>query len=409
MSLRLATLMVASAVVHGAALTAPFVVRREPSPIMVELASHPLPRTAAGPVPRRGDPASPALAPPRAPAELPPAPDSPVPFSAGSDRTALPDEPSPPRSLPAARLGAPDLASPAVSRRVPPPLDGGRPLLADRGSPPVPARASVAEDVSALALPGPEARRLASPSAPGRPSLPAAAVGLGPGGSKVMADDRGREALPAVSAGDAGIPLAAIARLIGSRSGGGAGAPGEAASGDAGGASEGRGPNRTAPTSIAGAPEGGDERDAPAAPGDGTRAADTRSGAREGAEGRSGDALAARLRGNPSPLTVAGGVGPGPAPAEYGSYLRQLRSQIEDTIKYPLAARRRRLAGTVLVELVVSPRGEIEHVAVVGSSSHALLDNAAIDAIHALHPLPFPAELPRRPLRVRLPIVFDFR
>jgi hypothetical protein len=37
-SLRLATLMVASAVVHGAALTAPFAVRREPPPIMVELA-----------------------------------------------------------------------------------------------------------------------------------------------------------------------------------------------------------------------------------------------------------------------------------------------------------------------------------------------------------------------------------
>src|SRR5207244_8697457 len=57
-SLRLATLMVASAVVHGAALTAPFVVRREPSPIMVELASDPLPRTAAGPVPRRAGPTS---------------------------------------------------------------------------------------------------------------------------------------------------------------------------------------------------------------------------------------------------------------------------------------------------------------------------------------------------------------
>jgi periplasmic protein TonB len=106
---------------------------------------------------------------------------------------------------------------------------------------------------------------------------------------------------------------------------------------------------------------------------------------------------------------VTGAAGPGPRPAEYGPYLSQLRSQIEDTIRYPLAARRRRLAGTVLVELVVRPSGEIEHVAVVGSSSHALLDNAVIDAIRALHPLPFPAELPRHSLRVQLPIVFDFR
>ena len=409
MSLRLATLIVASAVVHGAALTAPLAARPEPPAIMVELASHPLSATAGVPEPRRGDPASPALAGPQAPAELPPATDSPIPVSARSDPAGLPDEPAPPRSLPVSRVGAPDLASPEASRRIPPPLDGGRPLLADRGFQPVPAEAPVAEDVSAHALPGAEARRLASPGAPDQPSLPAAARRLGPGDSKVTVGDRGREAEPAVGAGDAGIPPAAIARLIGTRSGGGAGAPGGAAPGEAGGASEGRGPNRTAPASIAGEPEGRDERDAPAAPGDRTRAADTRSEARESAVGLSGSAPAQRSRGNPSRLAAAGGVGPGPAASEYGPYLRQLRSQIEETITYPSAARRRRLAGTVLVELVVRPSGEIEHVAVVGSSSYALLDNAAIDAIRALHPPPFPAELPRRPLRVRLPIVFDFR
>jgi len=404
-SLRLATLMVASAVVHGAALTAPFAVRREPPAIMVELASRPLPATARVLAPRRDDPVSPGAAERQAPAELPPGTDSPIPVSARSDRAALPDAPARPRSL---AVGAPDLASPAASRRILPPPDSGRPLLADRGAPPVQAQAPVAEDVRALALRGPEARRLASPGAPNQPSLPAVARGLGPGDSKVTVGDRGREAQPAVGAVDAGIPPAAIARPIG-RSGGGDGAPGEAAPGEAGGASEGRGPNRTAPTSIAGEPEGGDERDAPAAPGDQTRAADTRSEAREGAVGLSGSAPAQRSRGNPSPLAKAGGVGPGPAASEYGPYLRQLRSQIEETIKYPSAARRRRLAGTVLVELVVRPSGEIEHVAVVGSSRYALLDNAAIDAIRALHPLPFPAELPRRPLRVQLPIVFDFR
>ena len=404
MSLRLATLMVASAVVHGAALTAPFAVRPEPPAIMVELASRPLPATAGVPAPRRGDQASPAAAGRQAPAELPPATDSPIALSARSDPAALPDEPAPPRSLPMARVGAPDLASPAVSHRIPPPLDVGRPLLTDRGSPRLPAQAPVAEDVSALALPRPEARRLASPGAPDQPSLPAGARGLWPGDSTVKAGDRSREAEPAVGAGDAGIPPAAIARLIGTRSGGGDGA----APGDAGGAGE-RGPNRTALTSIAGLPEGGEKRDAPAAPGDQTRATDTRSEAREGAVGLSGSAPAQRSRGNPSPLAKAGGVGPGPAASEYGPYLRQLRSQIEETITYPSAARRRRLAGTVLVELVVRPSGEIEHVAVVGSSRHALLDNAAIDAIRALHPPPFPAELPRRPLRVRLPIVFDFR
>ena len=409
MSLRLATLIVASAVVHGAALTAPFAVRREPPAIMVELASHPLSATAAVPAPWRGDPA-PGAAGPQAPAELPPATDSPIAVSARSDPAALPDEPAPPRSLPVSRIGAPDLASPAASRRIPPPLDGRRPLLADRGFQPVQAHAPVAEDVSALALPGAEARRLASRGAPDQPWLPATAIGLGPGDSKVTAGDRGREARPAVGAGDAGIPAAAIARLIGSRSGGGGdGVPGEAVPGEAGGASEGRGANRTALTSIAGPPEGGDEREPPVDSGDGTRAADARAEAREGAVGPSGSAPDPRSPGDPSPLALAGAVGTGLAPSEYGPYLRRLRSQIEDTIKYPWAARRRRLAGTVLVELVVRPSGEIEHVAVVGSSHYALLDNAAIEAIRALHPLPFPAELPRRPLRVQLPIVFDFR
>src|SRR5207244_7623391 len=130
-------------------LTAPFAVRREPPAIMVELASRPLSATAAVPAPWRGDPASPAAAGPQAPAELPPATDSPIPVSARSDPAALPDEPARPRSLPVSPIGAPDLASPEASRRIPPPLDGGRPLLADTGSPPVQAHAPVAEDVSA--------------------------------------------------------------------------------------------------------------------------------------------------------------------------------------------------------------------------------------------------------------------
>ena len=101
--------------------------------------------------------------------------------------------------------------------------------------------------------------------------------------------------------------------------------------------------------------------------------------------------------------------GPGEPTAEYYAYLQRLRSQIQETIKYPSAARRRGLAGTVRVEIVLRPSGEIETVTVVGSSTHSVLDNAALDAIRALRPLPFPPDLPRRLLRVQLPIVFDFR
>jgi len=37
------------------------------------------------------------------------------------------------------------------------------------------------------------------------------------------------------------------------------------------------------------------------------------------------------------------------------------------------------------------------------------LDDAALDAVRSLPPVPLPENLPRRPLRVRLPIVFDLR
>ena len=46
-------------------------------------------------------------------------------------------------------------------------------------------------------------------------------------------------------------------------------------------------------------------------------------------------------------------------------------------------------------------------LAVVSSSSHILLDDAAVEAVLSLTPMPLPEHLPRRPLRVRLPIVFQ--
>jgi TonB family protein len=46
---------------------------------------------------------------------------------------------------------------------------------------------------------------------------------------------------------------------------------------------------------------------------------------------------------------------------------------------------------------------------VVVSSSHPLLDEAAVEAVRSLPPLPLPEHLPRRPLRIRLPLVFELR
>jgi protein TonB len=65
--------------------------------------------------------------------------------------------------------------------------------------------------------------------------------------------------------------------------------------------------------------------------------------------------------------------------------------------------------GSVHVELVIEPSGKIGAVSVLRSSAHSLLDEAAVEAVRNLPPLPFPPELPPRALRVRLPVVFELR
>jgi TonB family protein len=103
------------------------------------------------------------------------------------------------------------------------------------------------------------------------------------------------------------------------------------------------------------------------------------------------------------------GPGRGEAPPEFGPYLARFRQQIQELVVYPLAARRRGLAGRVEVELLLEPSGRVRDVAVVTSSSHELLDEAAVEAVRALQPLPLPEHLPRRTLRVRLPVIFELR
>jgi TonB family protein len=43
---------------------------------------------------------------------------------------------------------------------------------------------------------------------------------------------------------------------------------------------------------------------------------------------------------------------------------------------------------------------------VVASSSHQILDEAAVETVRALPPRPFPPNVRARTLRVRLPVVF---
>ena len=80
-----------------------------------------------------------------------------------------------------------------------------------------------------------------------------------------------------------------------------------------------------------------------------------------------------------------------------------------EALTYPAAARRRGMSGTVHLDISVEPTGRIADVLVVRSSSHELLDAAAVDAVRRLRHVPFPAGVRPRPVRVRLPVVFELR
>ena len=61
------------------------------------------------------------------------------------------------------------------------------------------------------------------------------------------------------------------------------------------------------------------------------------------------------------------------------------------------------------IEVDIEPTGAIGGVRVVASSSHRVLDDAVLDAVRGLRPVPFPPNVRPRALRVRLPVVFELR
>jgi len=127
------------------------------------------------------------------------------------------------------------------------------------------------------------------------------------------------------------------------------------------------------------------------------------------AHGRAGQPSGV-VGGGGSLLALAGpSAGRGEVPPEFGPYLARFRERIQELVVYPLAARRRGLAGRVEVELLLEPSGRVRDLAVVSSSFHILLDEAAVEAVRSLVPEPLPEHLPRRPLRVRLPVIFQLR
>jgi protein TonB len=151
------------------------------------------------------------------------------------------------------------------------------------------------------------------------------------------------------------------------------------------------GDNAGRATSGAGAPAGnGSLNDA----GGGATGAGARSGPHDGG------ALA---------LAIPGSGGGDPAASDYAGYYDALRRRLYESLTYPAMARRRSLMGTVIVDVEIDASGKVGRVTLVNSSSHPVLDEAALDAMRAVSRVPFPPGVPPRRLLVRLPVVFEIR
>jgi protein TonB len=187
-------------------------------------------------------------------------------------------------------------------------------------------------------------------------------------------------ALQSVAASAADAPAPSAAHDVQPSAAHGSPSPGEgdATASNAGRPGPGPGANETADRAAAGV--------GPRSPGTGSSGA-----------GASGD--------GPLALAIPGDAGAG----VYGPYLMALRRRLLASLEYPAAARRRGLSGTVHLEIAIDAAGRLNEVLVVRSSSHALLDDAALQAARSLRRVPFPPDVRPRALRVLMPVVFDLR
>jgi protein TonB len=89
------------------------------------------------------------------------------------------------------------------------------------------------------------------------------------------------------------------------------------------------------------------------------------------------------------------------------SYLLSLKRKIEAVWIYPQSAARAGLGGTLTLEFVIAKEGKLEHVNLLDSSGHAILDESAQSAIKAAAPYnPFPPSLRAKRLRIRANFIY---
>lgn len=111
----------------------------------------------------------------------------------------------------------------------------------------------------------------------------------------------------------------------------------------------------------------------------------------------------------PKQLPAGAGEGRPPQAGAALRFQRLLLAHIERYQRYPNAARRDGLQGTVLVAFAMRRDGSVVKVGVKSSSGRQILDQEAIETVRRAQPLPsIPADMPEQ-LTVLLPVAFDLR
>jgi protein TonB len=114
--------------------------------------------------------------------------------------------------------------------------------------------------------------------------------------------------------------------------------------------------------------------------------------------------------GDSAGLSGSVGEGSGEDAAALGDYIRAVRARIERHKRYPPAAVRDNLEGTVIVSFLLDRHGTLRDKRIAVGSGSSVLDEAALAAVAESSPFPpFPDGLDRETLLLRLPINYRAR
>lgn len=89
-------------------------------------------------------------------------------------------------------------------------------------------------------------------------------------------------------------------------------------------------------------------------------------------------------------------------------YMDMIRMRIESRKKYPRAARSRQIEGRVKLRFTLLPDGRVRESEILESSGHAILDQAALEAVTAAAPFPpSPPNLFTGSLPLEITLIFE--